>query len=47
MSLSQINHVLAGLQHGINTFLKAVFTARPHYLIYGSSAFVPATRRFR
>jgi hypothetical protein len=28
---------------GINTFLKALFTARAHYLNYGSVFFVPAT----
>ena len=44
MSLTQTNHVFASVgQAGINTFLKAVFTARPHYLNYGSPVFVPAT----
>jgi hypothetical protein len=40
MSLTEINHIFAGVdQPGINTFLRAVFAARPHYLNYGSSAF--------
>lgn len=44
MSLTQTHHVFAGLEEsGINTFLKALFTARPHYLNYGSSAFVPVS----
>lgn len=44
MSLTQTHHVFAGLEEsGINTFLKALFTARPHYLHYGSSAFVPVS----
>jgi hypothetical protein len=44
MSLTQNHHVFAGLEEsGINTFLKALFTARPHYLRYGSSAFVPVS----
>lgn len=44
MSLTQAHHVFAGLEEsGINTFLKALFTARPHYLHYGSSAFVPVS----
>lgn len=43
MSLTQTHHVFAGVaQSGINTFLKALFTARPHYLNYGSPVFVPA-----
>jgi hypothetical protein len=43
MSLTQGFHVFAGVaQSGINTFLRALFTARPHYLNYGSSTFVPA-----
>jgi hypothetical protein len=41
MSLTQNHYVFAGLEEsGVNTFLKALFTARPHYLRYGSSAFV-------
>jgi hypothetical protein len=42
VSLTQMNHVFAAVdEKGINTFLKALFTARPHYLNYGSSTFVP------
>jgi hypothetical protein len=41
MSLTQSHHVFAGVaESGINTFLKALFTARPHYLNYGSPSFV-------
>jgi hypothetical protein len=44
MSLTQTHHVFAALEEtGINTFLKALFTTRPHYLHYGSSAFVPTS----
>ena len=44
MSLTQAHHVFAGVgEAGINTILRATFTARPHYLNYGSPAFVPAT----
>jgi len=44
VSFTQAHHVFAGVSEtGINTFLKAVCTARGHYLNYGSSAFVPAT----
>ena len=43
MSLTQTHHVFAGVEEsGINTFLKALFTTRPHYLNYGSPSFVPA-----
>ena len=43
MSLTQTHHVFAGVaESGINTFLKALFTTRPHYLNYGSPSFVPA-----
>ena len=43
MSATQINHVFAGVEQGeINSFLKPVFTARPHSMSYGSPAFVPA-----
>ncbi len=43
MSLTQNFHVFAGVaESGINTFLKDLFTTRPHYLNYGSPAFVPA-----
>lgn len=41
MSLTQTHHVFAGVaESGINTFLKALFTTRPHYLHYGSPLFV-------
>jgi hypothetical protein len=44
MSLTQTHHVFAGVaESGINTFLKALFTARPRYLNYGSPLFVPAS----
>lgn len=44
MSLTQTNHVFAGVNEtGINTFFKAFLTARPHYINYGTSAFVPTT----
>ena len=44
MSLTQANHVFAGVNEtGINTFLTAFLTARPHYINYGTSAFVPVT----
>jgi hypothetical protein len=44
LSLTQANHVFAGVhEHAINTFLQAFLTARPHYINYGTSAFVPAT----
>jgi hypothetical protein len=44
MSLTEANHVFAGVhEHGINTFLQAFLTARPRYINYGTSAFVPAT----
>jgi len=44
VSLTQVNHVFAGVhEHAINTFLQAFLTARPHYVNYGTSAFVPAT----
>jgi hypothetical protein len=44
MSLTQTHHVFVGVEEsGINTFLTALFTARPHYLHYGSSAFVPVS----
>ena len=44
MSLTQANHVFASVhEHGINTFLRAVLTARPHYINYGTTAFVPVT----
>jgi hypothetical protein len=44
VSLTQGNHVFAGVNEtAINTFLKAFLTARPHYINYGTPAFVPAT----
>ena len=44
MSLTEANHVFAGVhEHGINEFLKAFLTARPHHINYGTSAFVPVT----
>lgn len=44
MSLTQTHHVFAGVaESGINTFLQALFTARPHYLNYGSPTFVPTS----
>jgi hypothetical protein len=44
VSLTEMNHVFAGVhENGINTFLKAFLTARPHYINYGTSAFVPTT----
>jgi hypothetical protein len=44
LSLTQANHVFAGVhENAINTFLRAFLTARPHYVNYGTSAFIPAT----
>jgi hypothetical protein len=44
VSLTETEHVFAGVhENGINDFLKAFLTARPRYLNYGSSFFVPAT----
>jgi len=44
LRLTQINHVFAGVgENAINTFLRAFLTARPRYINYGTSAFVPAT----
>lgn len=44
MSLTQAEHVFAGVhENGINDFLKAFLTARPRYIYYGSSFFVPVT----
>lgn len=44
MSLTQTHHVFAAVgEGGINTLLKSILTARPHYINYGSSTFVPAT----
>jgi hypothetical protein len=44
VSLTQAHHVFASVSEGgINTFLKALCTARGHYINYGSSSFVPTT----
>ena len=44
MSLTQADHVFASLhENGLNDFLTAVFTARRHYLNYGTSLFVPTS----
>jgi hypothetical protein len=44
VSFTKADHVFAGVHEtGINTFLTAFFKARPHYLNYGTSSFVPAT----
>src|SRR6266852_2760196 len=44
MSLTQNFHVCASVgESGINTLLKDLFTTRPHYLNYGSPAFVPTS----
>lgn len=44
MSLTEAEHVFAGIhENGLNDFLRTLFTARPHYLRYGSPAFVPAS----
>ncbi len=44
MSFTQTHHVFAGVQEqAVNTLLHAVFTARPHYLNYGSTPFVPVS----
>jgi hypothetical protein len=41
MSLTQAVHVFASvLENGIDTFLQALFTRRPHYLNYGPPSFV-------
>jgi hypothetical protein len=43
LSLTEANYVFAGgHQHGINEFLKAFLTLRPHHINHGTSAFVPA-----
>ena len=44
MSLTGADHLFAGLhENGANDLLRAFFTARPHYLHYGSPPFVTAT----
>jgi hypothetical protein len=44
VSLTQTHHVFASVSEaGINTFVKALCTARRHYINYGSSSFVPVT----
>lgn len=44
MSLTQTEHVFAGAhENGINDLFQAIFTARRHYLNYGTSSFVSAT----
>lgn len=44
MSLTGADHLFAGLhENGANDLLRAFFTARPHYLHYGSQPFVTAT----
>jgi hypothetical protein len=44
VSLTQAEHVFAGAHEaGINDLLRAFFTARGHYLNYGTSSFVAAT----
>jgi hypothetical protein len=44
LSLTQANHVFAGAhEQAINTLLRAFLIARPHYINYGTSAFVPVT----
>ena len=48
MSLTQAEHVFAGAHEaGINDLLRAFFTARGHYLNYGTSSFVPTTNASR
>jgi hypothetical protein len=44
MSLTQAQHVFASIhESALNDLLTAFFNARPRYLRYGSSAFVPTT----
>jgi hypothetical protein len=44
LSLTKTHHVFASASEtGINTFLKAIFSTRPHFLNYGSSLFVPVS----
>jgi hypothetical protein len=44
MSLTQAHHVFASVfESGINTFIKAICSARGHYINYGSASFVPVT----
>jgi hypothetical protein len=44
MSLTGSHHAFASIEeHGVNVALHAFFTARPHYLHYGSTPFVSAS----
>jgi len=44
MSLTEAEHIFGGIhEDGLNDFLRAILTTRPHYLNYGSPGFVPAT----
>jgi hypothetical protein len=44
MSLTQAHHIFAGVSEtGINSFIKAICSARGHYINYGSASFVPVT----
>ena len=44
MSLTETETVFASIhENALNDLLRAFFTARPHYLHYGSPSFVPAT----
>lgn len=44
MSLTETEQVFAGAtEDAVNDLIRAIFSARPRYLNYGSSAFVPAT----
>lgn len=44
MSLTGSHHAFASIdEHGVNVVLRAFFTARPHFLHYGSTPFVAAS----
>ncbi len=44
MSLTEVQTLFGAVhENGINDFLTAFFTARPRYLAYGSTGFVPVT----
>jgi hypothetical protein len=44
VSFTEVEQIFAGVnESGLNDFLTAFFSARPHYLNYGSVPFVPAT----